>query len=126
MLNDAGSEVPHWVVPSFYAPMLGMQNNVTMELPCWASGCARPPQARRPLLTLTMIVKNEARKIDETISSVAQAAERVVILDTGSTDGTQGIIRRACKRHGLDLELYHEPFVDFSATRNRALQLAYL
>lgn len=47
-----------------------------------------------------------------------------MILDTGSSDGTQGIIRKACKKLKLPLELYEEPFVDFAATRNRVLQLA--
>lgn len=72
MLSADGVEVPHWVVPSLLAPVLGSENDVLMELPCWSTGCPHKASAR-PLLTLTMIVKNEARKIRETLQSVAKA-----------------------------------------------------
>ena len=39
--------------------------------------------------------RNEARRIRETILSVMDAADMAVILDTGSSDGTQNIIKEA-------------------------------
>ena len=39
--------------------------------------------------------RNEARRIRETILSVMDAADMAVILDTGSSDGTQNIIKQA-------------------------------
>ena len=44
------------------------------------------------------------------------------ILDTGSTDGTQQIIKQLLE--GVPGQLFEEPFVDFAISRNRALELA--
>ncbi len=74
------------------------------------------------LLTLSMIVKDEAKTLAPTLDSVKPFLDRWVVLDTGSTDGTQALIRRALD--GIPGELHEEPFVDFSTSRNRALDLA--
>lgn len=75
----------------------------------------------RPLLGLVMIVKNEARRISQVLASYRPHIDAWTILDTGSTDGTQDLIRGelAC----IPGTLYEEPFVDFGTSRNRALQL---
>ena len=75
----------------------------------------------RPLLTLTMIVKDEAHTIAKTLASARPFIDRYVILDTGSTDGTQDAIRRALE--GVPGEVPEEPFVDFATSRNRGLEL---
>jgi len=80
------------------------------------------PMPERRLLTLSMIVKDEATTIARTLESVKPFVDRWVILDTGSTDGTQEIVRRIMD--GMEGELFEEPFVDFATTRNRALDLA--
>ena len=74
-----------------------------------------------PLLGLAMIVKNEAHGIAETLRSFKPIIDRWTILDTGSTDGTQDAIREILD--GIPGHLYEEPFVDFSTSRNRALDL---
>ena len=79
-------------------------------------------QTERPLLSVVMIVKDEARGICKTLQSVLPAIDRFDILDTGSSDGTQKMIRDVMK--GLPGGLVEEPFVDFSTSRNRALELA--
>jgi hypothetical protein len=73
------------------------------------------------LLGLVMIVKNEARGIAETLRSVRAISDHWTIVDTGSTDGTQDIIRRELA--DVPGNLFEEPFVDFSATRNRVVEL---
>ena len=73
------------------------------------------------LLTLTMIVKNEAHGIERTLASVRPYIDRWCILDTGSTDGTQGAVRAALR--GVPGDLHEEPFIDFATTRNRGLDL---
>lgn len=77
--------------------------------------------ADRPLLGLVMIVKNEAKRISEVLASYRPYIDAWTILDTGSTDGTQELIR--AELVDLPGSLYEEPFVDFSTSRNRALEL---
>jgi tetratricopeptide (TPR) repeat protein len=75
----------------------------------------------RPLLGLVMIVKNEAKRISEVLASYRPYINAWTILDTGSTDGTQDLIRK--ELDGIPGTLHEEPFVDFATSRNRALEL---
>lgn len=75
----------------------------------------------RPLLGLVMIVKNESKRISEVLASYRDHIDAWTILDTGSTDGTQDMIRGELA--GIPGTLYEEPFVDFATSRNRALDL---
>jgi glycosyltransferase involved in cell wall biosynthesis len=70
-----------------------------------------------------MILKNEAHNIAATIYSVRGAVDKVVVLDTGSTDGTQDVVTKSCADAGIPLELHEGPFVDFATTRNRCNEL---
>ena len=86
-----------------------------------------PVSARgKPLVTLCMIVKNEAHSIVATLNSVLGHVDRYSILDTGSTDGTLEIMRAWAHTHLEEdmFQLHEGPFVDFSTTRNEALRLA--
>jgi predicted O-methyltransferase YrrM len=75
-----------------------------------------------PLLSLVMIVKDEAASIEATVASVKPWVDRYSILDTGSRDGTPELIRGAFA--DTPGEVLTEPFVDYGATRSRILQLA--
>lgn len=73
-------------------------------------------------LCLNMIVKDEAHCIERCLSSVLPLVDRWTIVDTGSTDGTQDLVRRLlADRPG---ELVERPWVDFAHNRNEALDLA--
>jgi glycosyltransferase involved in cell wall biosynthesis len=74
-----------------------------------------------PLLTLTMIVKNEAHGIGRTLASARPHVDRWCIVDTGSTDGTQAAVRSAMG--DVPGTLHEEPFTDFATTRNRGIEL---
>jgi glycosyltransferase involved in cell wall biosynthesis len=74
-----------------------------------------------PLLGLVMIVKDEAHGIVDTLRSFAPVIDHWSILDTGSTDGTQKLIRQTLA--DIPGTLYEEPFVDFATSRNRILDL---
>ncbi len=71
---------------------------------------------------LNMIVKNERGVIEKCLSSVKPLIDYWVIVDTGSTDGTQAVIREFMK--GIPGELHEKPWVNFEHNRNEALALA--
>jgi glycosyltransferase involved in cell wall biosynthesis len=73
-------------------------------------------------ICLSMIVKNEAHVIERCLESVRPIIDHWVIVDTGSTDGTQDIIRRAMA--DLPGTLVERPWVDFAYNRSEALKLA--
>jgi hypothetical protein len=76
----------------------------------------------RPLLCLTAIFKDEAKTVRATLDSVKPFVDQWVVLDTGSIDGTQAIVREALSP--LPGEIKEEPFVDYAVSRNRALEVA--
>lgn len=75
-------------------------------------------------ICLNMIVKNEEAVITRCLTSVLPLIDYWVIVDTGSTDGTQTIIKDFMKMKGVPGELHERPWVDFAHNRNEALQLA--
>jgi glycosyltransferase involved in cell wall biosynthesis len=69
-----------------------------------------------------MIVKNEAHVIARCLASVRPLITSWAIVDTGSTDGTQALVREALA--GLPGELHERPWRDFATNRNEAIELA--
>lgn len=69
-----------------------------------------------------MIVKNEAQVIQRCLNSVRSLIDFWVIADTGSTDGTQEIIRQTLRE--IPGELYERPWVNFAHNRNEVLELS--
>ena len=76
----------------------------------------------RPLLTLCMIVKDEAHTIARTLRSAKPYVDRWCILDTGSTDATPDIVLG--EMSDTPGTLIRGGFIDFATTRNRLLSLA--
>lgn len=74
-----------------------------------------------------MIVKNESHIIVETLRNVCAAIPFATwqISDTGSTDGTQGLIRDFFAELGLSGELTEDAWIDFGTNRTQVLQKAY-
>jgi hypothetical protein len=75
-----------------------------------------------PRVALNMIVKNEAHVIERCLESVRPLIDHWVIVDTGSTDGTQELIRATLA--DLPGTLHERPWRDFGYNRNEALTLA--
>ena len=73
-------------------------------------------------ICLNMIVKNECEIITRCLDSVKPVIDYWVIVDTGSTDGTQEII----KKHMKDIpgELHERPWINWGETRSEAFNLA--
>jgi glycosyltransferase involved in cell wall biosynthesis len=71
-----------------------------------------------PKLSIILIVKNEAHRIERCLRSVAPIADEIVVLDSGSTDDTVSIAR-VC---GAKVEVTDWP--GFGPQKNRALDRA--
>ena len=73
-------------------------------------------------ICLNMIVKDEAPVIRRCLGSVKPFIDAWVIVDTGSSDGTQDLIRQELA--GIPGELHERPWVDFATNRTAAIRLA--
>lgn len=83
---------------------------------------AKGAVGRKPLLGLVMVVKDEAERIERALVSARPHIDTWTICDTGSTDGTQKIIRRALQ--GIPGRLYTHKWRDFGTNRTMALDRA--
>ena len=69
-----------------------------------------------------MIVKNEAHVIKRCLGSVKPWIDHWTIVDTGSNDGTQSLVREVlCDIPG---SLFERPWIDFSVNRSESIALA--
>lgn len=103
-----------------------MSEALTIEAPAApvAAAPSLPAPSKNKTLTLCMIVKNEAHVIERCLASVLPVIDYWVIVDTGSTDGTQQKIQDFFDRNGIDGQIHNRPWVDFGHNRSEALELA--
>ena len=74
----------------------------------------------QPFLTASMIVRDEARHLEDCLRSIGGLVDDIVVVDTGSTDATPEIARRCGAR------VHHFAWRDdFAAARNEALRLSH-
>jgi tetratricopeptide (TPR) repeat protein len=73
----------------------------------------------RPALSLCMIVKNEKDNLPACLASAGDVADEIIVVDTGSTDGTQEIAR------SFGAQVVQSDWRgDFSLARNQSLSAA--
>ena len=79
------------------------------------------------IISVTLIVKNEIRQLEKCLLSFKDHVDEIVIVDTGSTDGSQEV----AKKYAHKFEQFsdcNDPetglIQDFAMARNRALSLA--
>lgn len=73
---------------------------------------------------LSMIVRDEAHCITAALDSVAPFIDTWCAVDTGSTDGTQQLIRDHMASLGIPGDLVERPWKDFGHNRTEAVKLA--
>lgn len=73
-------------------------------------------------ICVNMIVKNESKVITRCLATVKPIIDYWVIVDTGSTDGTQEIIKDFMK--DIPGELHERPWKNFGHNRTEAIELA--
>jgi hypothetical protein len=71
---------------------------------------------------LCMIVKNEAKVILKCLASALPIVDYVLIVDTGSEDGTQDLVRGFLTAHNVRGAVIDEPWRDFAYNRTFALE----
>jgi hypothetical protein len=125
-LHDSG--VDHYREP------YGRQAYVSAEALAPASGPghaeassapdAVPSGGARASLCLVMIAKDEAQVVSEALASILPYIADFVVVDTGSTDGTQETVRGFFAAHGIPGQVLERPWRDFGWNRTEALALA--
>jgi glycosyltransferase involved in cell wall biosynthesis len=72
----------------------------------------------KPRLAAVYTTFNSMRTIERSIASVGGIAQRVIVVDSGSTDGTV----QACSARGA--EVHHQDWLGFARQKQRAIDLA--
>jgi glycosyltransferase involved in cell wall biosynthesis len=75
-------------------------------------------------LGLSQIVKNEAHVITRMLETIKDVADHLTFVDTGSTDGTQDVIKKWAEEHKIPCDIYDREFDNFENCRNYAMEMA--
>ncbi len=83
-------------------------------------------QTEQSLLTIVIMVKDEESVIQETLLPYLQAGiTDYLVYDTGSTDATIEKAQQLFSNYkNINYKIIQEPFIDFAASRNKALDYA--
>ena len=73
-------------------------------------------------LALNFICKNESHVIERMLNSCKTITDLIVVNDTGSTDGTQDLIRKFGEENNIPTYVFERPFDDFEKSRTWAME----
>jgi glycosyltransferase involved in cell wall biosynthesis len=73
-------------------------------------------------LALNFICKDESHVIETMLESAKTIVDLIVVNDTGSTDGTQQIIKNFGEKYGIPTYVFERPFDDFEKSRTFAME----
>ena len=73
-------------------------------------------------LALNFICKDESHVIEKMLNSAKDIIDLIVVNDTGSTDGTQQIIKDFGEKNNIPTYVFERPFDDFEKSRTWAME----
>ncbi|MDP3705112.1 MAG: hypothetical protein Q8R24_04290 [Legionellaceae bacterium] len=80
---------------------------------------------KKPLIVVTLMVKDESLSIQPTLSSFLEGGlTHFFVLDTGSNDNTVPLAQKFFQKNNVTGYIKQESFIDFATSRNRTLELA--
>jgi len=71
-----------------------------------------------PSLSVTIVAQNEERTIARVLAAVADIADEIIFLDSGSTDRTPEIAK------SFGVRFYHQDWLGYAEQKNKAIDLA--
>lgn len=74
-------------------------------------------------LALNFICKDESHIIEKMLNSAKTITDLIVAVDTGSTDGTQDLIRKFGEENNIKTFVFDRPFDTFENSRNYAMEM---
>ena len=77
-----------------------------------------PTKPGGPPLSVTIVAQNEERSIAAVLAAVADLADEIVFLDSGSTDRTAEIAQ------SFGVRFYHQDWLGYAEQKNKAIDLA--
>lgn len=72
-------------------------------------------------ICLTMIVRNESKNMIRLLNSVEPIIDFISIVDTGSTDDTEDIIKKWIRSHKIPGKIHREKFINFGYNRTHSI-----
>jgi glycosyltransferase involved in cell wall biosynthesis len=75
-------------------------------------------------ICLCVMLRNEKKNVLTLLNSIHKIVDCVSVLDTGSTDGTQEIIRNWSSMTNIPVHIHEGRFVDFGISRTHSFQIA--
>jgi len=73
-------------------------------------------------LALNFICKNESHVVERMLNSAKGITDLIVVNDTGSTDGTQELIKKFGEENNIPTYVFERPFDNFENSRNHAME----
>jgi len=97
-----------------------------MLLLLWSLQCIASQNNYDPILVAVIMVKNEETVMEKTLQPfVDGGVNSFLVLDTGSTDNTIEVTHNFFEKNNVTQGyIVQEDFIDFAASRNKALKLA--
>jgi glycosyltransferase involved in cell wall biosynthesis len=95
-----------------------MDRKAAANAPVPLADSAAPARRVPPRLCVVYTAKNSTRTLPRSIAAVREIADRIVVVDSGSMDGTQD----ACR--ALGAEVVHQEWLGFARQKQHAIDLA--